>query len=99
MFFTTFKFGVKFVFKITAQIFALIFSNPLNKNPNSPIIVANQLEGAEMISGVSNASLLVATSVNALKQAIDSNEEALMSIIDAADSESSGDSEGLDIYA
>lgn len=61
--------------------------------------MANQLEGAEMISGVSNASLLVATSVNALKQAIDSNEEALMSIIDAADSESSGDSEGLDIYA
>lgn len=52
-----------------------------------------------MISGVSNASLLVATSVNALKQAIDSNEEALMTIIDAADSESSGDSEGLDIYA
>lgn len=61
--------------------------------------MVNQLEGAEMISGVSNASLLVATSVNALKQAIDSNEEALMSIIDAADSESSGDSEGLDIYA
>lgn len=61
--------------------------------------MANQLEGAEMISGVSNASLLVATSVNALKQAIDSNEEALMTIIDAADSESSGDSEGLDIYA
>ncbi len=61
---------------------------------------ANQLEGAEMISGVSNASLLVATSVNALKQAIDSNEEALMTIIEASDSESSGgDSEGLDIYA
>ena len=53
-----------------------------------------------MISGVSNASLLVATSVNALKQAIDSNEEALMTIIEASDSESSGgDSEGLDIYA
>ena len=53
-----------------------------------------------MISGVSNASLLVATSVNALKQAIDSNEEALMSIIDAvSDGEGSGDSEGLDIYA
>lgn len=61
--------------------------------------MANQLEGAEMISGVSNASLLVATSVNALKQAIDSSEEALMNIIDAADGESSGDSEGLDIYA
>lgn len=61
---------------------------------------ANQLEGAEMISGVSNASLLVATSVNALKQAIDSNEEALMTIIEASDSQSSGgDSEGLDIYA
>lgn len=53
-----------------------------------------------MISGVSNASLLVTTSVNALKEAIDSNEEALMSIIDvASNGESSGDSEGLDIYA
>lgn len=51
-----------------------------------------------MISGVSNASLLV--SVNALKEAIDSNEEALMSIIDAASGgENSGDSEGLNLYA
>lgn len=52
-----------------------------------------------MISGVSNTSLLVATSVNALKKAIDSNEEALMTLIDASDSEGSGESEGLDIYA
>ena len=59
----------------------------------------SQLEGAKMISGVSNTSLLVATSVNALKKAIDSNEEALMTLIDASDSESSGESEGLDIYA
>ena len=59
----------------------------------------SQLEGAKMISGVSNTSLLVATSVNALKKAIDSNEEALMILIDASDSESSGESEGLDIYA
>ena len=60
----------------------------------------NQLEGAEMISGVSNASLLVAASVNALKQAIDSNEEALIGLIDAASSgDNSSESEGLDIYA
>ena len=64
-----------------------------------PIIALSQLEGAKMISGVSNTSLLVATSVNALKKAIDSNEEALMTLIDVSDSESSGESEGLDIYA
>ncbi len=53
-----------------------------------------------MISGVSNASLLIATSVNALKEAIDSNEEALMGLIDAASGGDNGsESEGLDIYA
>ena len=60
----------------------------------------SQLEGAEMISGVSNASLLIATSVNALKEAIDSNEEALMGLIDAASGGDNGsEGEGLDIYA
>ena len=53
-----------------------------------------------MISGVSNASLLVATSVNALKEAIDSNEEALDGLIEATSSESTVSQSGsLDIYA
>lgn len=50
-----------------------------------------------MISGVSNASLLVATSVNALKKAVDSNEEALEQLINAtSDAENGSESEGLD---
>lgn len=53
-----------------------------------------------MISGVSNASLLVATSVSALKKAVDSNEEALEQLINAtSDAENGSESEGLDIYA
>lgn len=74
--------------------------NTLNKVANLPILALNQLEGAEMISGVSNASLLVATSVNALKKAVDSNEEALEQLISAtSDAENGSESEGLDIYA
>lgn len=52
-----------------------------------------------MISGVSNASVMVATSVDALVKAVESNTEALEEIIDAVSSGESSDSEGLDIYA
>lgn len=55
-----------------------------------------------MVSSVgSNASLLVATSTNALKNAVDSSEEAVAAILETP---SSGDTStssngGLDIYA
>ena len=54
-----------------------------------------------MVSSVgSNASLLVATSTNALKNAVNSNEEAVTAILESLSTgEASGNSEGLDIYA
>lgn len=53
----------------------------------------------DAISGVSNASLLVATSVNALVKAVDANAQALEEAINAIADQSGEDSEGLDIYA